>query len=251
MLQLASIDEAIEFLSDYGISKADARDIARTVCQKSNIFMEVFPMAKSSFWDKIKADLRKSISGKKPEDDPDPAKNGEDGDSSDDDDDDDDYEDAGPVIKALTEKVGELQTTIETMAKAQSLMLERFEVSEAMQKSLGEGILAIMDRTEEVLASPAPRKGAVTRLEAAMAKALGGAGGSSTASGATVGGGLKPFTPAAMDKAKDILTKAVSDGEIDVFTCAKYETQMNKSVGKISYPFTPDFVEFMRKKLSA
>jgi hypothetical protein len=250
---VTGLDEAVAFLADYGISEADAYDVAQAVCQKSNLFMEVFPMAaKGSFWDKIKADLRKSISGKKTEDDPDPvAQPGGDPDP-DDDDDGDEYEDAGPIVKALAEKVGELQTTIETMAKAQTVMLERFEVSENLQKSLGEGILAIMDRTEEVIASPAPRKGAVTQLEAAMAKAMGGGatGGSSVGSG-VVAGGLKPFTATTIDMAKDILTKAVSDGEIDVFTCGKFETQMNKSVGKAAYPFTPDFVAFMQKKLSA
>ena len=82
-----------------------------------------------------------------------------------------------------------------------------------------------------------------------MAKALGG--GAADAGTTAPGGGLRPFTAATFDKAKDILTKAVSDGEIDVFTCSKFETQINKSMGKVSYPFTTDFVEFMRKKLSA
>jgi hypothetical protein len=237
---VSGLDEAVAFLADYGISKADACDIARAVCNKNNVFTEVLPMAKSSFWDKIKADLKKSISGKKPEDDDEPSQTDL---NLDDEDDEDEYEDAGPIVKALTEKVGELQTTIETMAKAQAVMLERFEQSEGMQKSLGEGILAIMDRTEEVLASPSPRRGAVTRLEAAMAKAQGG--------GESGGGVLRPFTSATIDKTKDILIKAVSDGEIDALTCGRYETQMNKSFGKAVYPFTPDFVAFMQKKLGA
>ena len=201
-------------------------------------------MAKSSFWDRIKNDLRKSVSGKKPEDEDDPPDEEEGGSGSEDD---GEYEDAGPLVKALTDKIGELQTVIGTMAEAQAVMLERFEKTESMQKSLGEGILAIMDRTEEVIASPAPRRGAVTQLEAAMAKAMGGG----AAGGEMAGGGLKPFTPSSIDRAKDILCKAVSDGEIDVFTCGRYETQMNKSVGRAAYPFTDDFVAFMRKKLSA
>jgi len=242
---ITDMDDAVSFLADYGISSEDARDVAQAVLKKSNLFMEVFPMAKGSLWDQIKSNLKKSISGTKPEDDEEPDTT--DGSGSSNDDDDDDYEDAGPVVKALSEKVGELQTTIETMAKAQVAMLEQLEKSAVMQKSLGEGILAIMDRTEEVLASPSPRKGAVTQLEAAMAKAMGGG----TAAGGTQGGGLRPFTPATIDKAKDILTKAVSDGEIDVITCGKWETQMNKSVGKAAFPFTDDFTAFMHKKLSA
>ncbi|MDR0583271.1 MAG: hypothetical protein LBG57_02835 [Treponema sp.] len=249
---ITGLDEAESFLADYGISNADARDIVRAVVKKSNSFMEVFPMAKSSMWDKIKTELKKSISGKKPENDEDPPEQG-DGGSNDNNDDDDDYEDVGPVIKALSDKVGQLETTIETMAQAQALMLERSEETAGMQKSIVGGILAIMDRTEEVIASPAPRKGAVTRLEAAMAKALGGGGaaGASDTDGGIAGGGLKPFTSATIDKAKDILTKAVHDGQIDIITCGKFETQMNKSVGKVSYPFTPDFVDFMQKALSA
>jgi hypothetical protein len=245
---ITGLEEAEEFLSDYGISKGDARAIARAVCKKSNSFMEVLPMAKSSVWDKIKAELKESVSGKKAEDDAELDENL----YLDDDDDDGEYEDAGPIVKALSEKVGELQTTIETMAKAQTIILDRLEKTGNMQKSLGEGILAIMDRTEEVLASPTPRRGAVSQLETAMAKALGGgAAGGSTGGVGTTGGCLRPFTTATIDKAKDILTKAVSDGELDVITCGRYETQMNKSVGRAADPFTDDFVAFMQKKLSA
>jgi hypothetical protein len=245
------LDDAESFLADYGISSADAREIATAVCKKSNSFMEVFPMAREkSTWDRIKDGLKKSISGKKTEDDEDPDLLNTDGGSGDDDDgDDDEYEDAAPVVKALSDKVGELQKTIEVMAKAQTVILERLDKSAVLQKSIGEGIIAVMDRTDEVLASPAPRKGAVTQREAAMAKAMGGAAGSSD--GGTVGGNMKPFTGKTIDMTKDILTKAVSDGEIDVLTCGRWETQMNKSVGKVAFPFTPDFVAFMQKKLSA
>jgi hypothetical protein len=248
---VTGLEEAESFLADYGISNADAQEIIKAVCKKSNLFTEVLPMAKSSFWDKIKEDLRKSTSGKKPENDEEPKDKpeGSNNDDVDDEDETEGYEDAGPLVKALSEKVDELQTVIETMAKAQAVMLERFKDSETLQKSIGEGILAVMDRTEEVLASPTPRKGAVTQLEAAMAKAQGG--GAADAGTPASCGGLKPFTAATFDKAKDILTKAVSDGEIDVFTCGRFETQINKSMGKVSFPFTADFVEFMRKKLSA
>ncbi|MDR1232156.1 MAG: hypothetical protein LBK61_12255 [Spirochaetaceae bacterium] len=246
---VTGLDDILSFLAGYGISNADARDIARAVAEKSNLFMEVLPMAKS-LWAKIKDDLRKSVSGKKPEDDDEPDEDG-DGSGDGDDDGDDDFEDATPVVKALNEKIGALQETIETMAKAQAVMLEQFEKSERFQKSLGEGMIALMERTEEVLDSPAPRKGAVTQLEAAIAKALGGGGTGGSSDGGGTGVSLRPFTAASIDMAKDILTKAVSDGKLDILTCGRYETQMNKSVGKASYPFTPDFVAFMRKELGA
>ena len=204
---------------------------------------------KPSLWDEIKETLRKSTSGKKPKDDAEPADLL--GGGSNNDDDDDDYEDVGPVVKALADKIGELQDTIEVMAKAQTALLERFEETATMQKSLGQGILAIMDRTEEVLASPAPRKGAVTQLEAALLKAQGGAVAPGSSGDGGTGMSLKPFTSTTIDMTKDILTKAVSNGEIDVITCGRWETQMNKSVGRAAFPFTPDFVAFMQKKLSA
>ena len=240
-------DEAESFLSGYGIQKSDAGDIFRAVCNKSNQFLEVI-MAdekKAGLWDGIKEALRKSTASK-PKDDDDPADTSAD-DPTKDDDDDAEYEDATAVVKALSEKIASLEETVGVMAKAQTTMLERMAESEVLQKSIGQGIIAVMDRTDEVLASPAPRKGAVTQLEATMAKALGGG---DPAGGAVAGGGLKPFTEKTLNMTKDILIKAVSDGEIDIHTCGKYETQMNKSVGKASFAFSDDFVAFMKKHVS-
>ena len=249
-------DEAESFLADYGLSREDARDVVRAVLNKSNSFMEVFPMAGFS-WDEIKDNLKKSFSGKKTEEEekgkPDP-KNGE-GTGNEGDEGKDEYEDAGPIVKALSEKVTGIQETMEAMAKAQVAIIEQLEQSASLQKSLGEGILAVMERTEEVkekLATPDPRKSVVTQLETALAKSLGiGAVAGTVDSGAAPGARLKPFTPASFDKVKDILIKAVSDGEIDVYTCGKWETQINKSMGKAVFPFTEDFVAFMKKKAAA
>jgi len=251
--------EVEAFLENFGISNADARAVARALCMKGNQFTEVFPMAKRSAWDEIKAGLKKSFGGEKPKDeggagDPDPNQGGGSGNDDDGDDGDgDEFEDAGPLVKALTEKVDELQNTVEMMVKSQSLILEQFEKSATMQKSLGEGMLALMDRTEEVIASPTPRKSATTQLEAMMAKALGGGGAAPgvAGGGGATGGGLKPFTKDRIDRMQGILIKAVSDGELDIHTCGKYETHMNKSVGRASYPFPDDMVEFLRKKISA
>ena len=213
-------------------------------------------MAKKSAWDEIKDSLKKSFGGEKPKDeggagDPDPNQGG--GSGNGDDGDGEEFEDAGPLVKAITEKVDELQNTVEMMVKSQALILEQFEKSATMQKSLGEGMLALMDRTEEVIASPAPRKGAVSQLEAMMVKALGGGGTAPgvAGDGGSTGGGLKPFTKDRIDRMQGILIKAVGDGELDIHTCGKYETHMNKSVGRASYPFPSDMVEFVRKKLSA
>jgi hypothetical protein len=244
-------DEAESFLMDFGISKSDACDIVHAVCRKSNLFLEVFPMAKSAKekWDEIKRFLNKSTGSEKPEDDDDPDNS--DGDLTNEGGD-DSYEDAGPILEKALAKIESLEATIEVMAKATAAIFDKLEQSEVMQKSMGQGILALMDRTEEVIASPSPRKGAVTHLEtlkAVMAKAQGGSA-DADAGGLTTGS-LKPFTKERMDRSKDILTKAVGDGELSVHDCGRFETHMNKSMGKVSYPFPEDMVAFFKRKLSA
>lgn len=200
-------------------------------------------------WDGIKNTLRKALGNEKPKDDEVPA--GADGEPTNDDDE-DEYEDATELVKSLTDKIEGLEGAVNAMAKATAAILDKMEESETLQKSLGQGIVALMDRTEQVIASPAPRKGAVTQLEAnvsaLMAKALGG--GTASSSGSGTAGSMKPFTQERMDKAKDILTKAVSDGEIDIRECAKWETHMNKSMGMTAYEFPEEFAAFMKKKLS-
>ena len=239
-------DDAESFLMDYGISKSDAHDIVQAVCKKSNQFMEVFPMAKKAgeIWDEIKKNLAKSFGGSPSKNDDDPDDTASDDPTNDDD---DDTEDATAIIKSLSDKVDSLEEVIEIMAKAQTTVLEKLEETGTMQKSLGQGILALMDRTEEVIASPAPRKGATTALEAALAKSIGNA---TAAAGGGSGGGLKPFTTKTFDITKDILNKAVSDGEISIQQCALYETHINKSMGKAAYVFPEDFVAFMKKHIN-
>jgi hypothetical protein len=197
-------------------------------------------------WGKIKETLTKSTAGK-PKDDAEPTDEPSDEPGTDDGDG-EEYEDASKVVKALTDKIESLEETIEVMAKAQTSLLDMIGEINTLQKSIGQGVVAIMDRTEEVLASPAPRKGAVSQLETALAKSMAGGGGAASGGGGTTEGRrLKPFTQKTIDMTKDILTKAVSDGEIDITTCGKYETQMNKSVGKANFAFTDDFVEFIKK----
>jgi len=199
-------------------------------------------------WDGIKTALRKSFGSEKEEDDENLAeKTG--GDSTNEDDG-EEFEDAAPLVKALTDKIESLEGTIAGLAKATEAIVDKLGASEAMQKSIGQGILALVEHADS---SPSPRKGAVTPLEAKvaamMSKSMGG--GSGTDGGGSATGSLKPFTPERMDRAKDILVKAVSDGEIDLHTCGKWETHMNKSVGRAVYAFPEDFVAFMKKKLSA
>jgi hypothetical protein len=233
-------DEAEAFLIDFGISKSDACEIVQAVCRKSNLFMEVFPMARKAgqTWDEIRNFLSKSFGGGKPENDdvPDeiggePTDNGE------------GFVDATDALNKAIEKIEALEGTIEIMAKSLVATLEKLEQSEVMQKSMGQGILALMERTEEVIASPSPRKGAVTQLETMLAKS--NAGG--TDGGSFTGRGIRRFTESTVEKTKNLLTKAVSDGEIDLITAGKFETQMNKSCNQGFNAFSDDFVEFLQK----
>jgi len=196
-----------------------------------------------SKWDEIRAVLNKAFT----KGDEEPGQAGG-GDPPENVYDEGDYADASAILKSLNDNVEALQDTIITMAKAQTLILDKLEKQDVMQKSIGQGILALVEHANE---TPNPRKGAVTQLEAQMAKALGGGGFEAGGDGGGAKPRLKPFTREGIDKMKPILIKAVSDGEIDMITSGMYETQMNKSVGKAAFPFTPDFVSFVLRKSAA
>jgi hypothetical protein len=113
-----------------------------------------------------------------------------------------------------------------------------------MQKSLGEGILAIMDRTEEVIASPAPRKGAVSPVEAALIKAMGAKQGDGSSGGAQK---HRQFTEADLNESREILCKAVADKKLTMFEASKAETQINKSIRTPGFQIDPKFVSILRE----
>jgi hypothetical protein len=196
---------------------------------------------KTKTWDELKNFLKKSFGGEKPENDDDPVE--PDSDLTDGDGDSEEFTDATEVLNKAIEKIEALEGTIEVMAKSLVATLEKLEQSEVMQKSMGQGILALMERTEEVIASPSPRKGAVTQLETMLAKS--NAGG--TDGGSFSGRDIRRFTESTVEKTKNLLTKAVSDGEIDLITAGKFETQMNKSCNHGFNAFTKDFVDFLQK----
>jgi hypothetical protein len=153
------------------------------------------------------------------------------------------------MIKSLRDGIESLAEQVALIAQTQASIMSRLDGAESMQKSLSQGTLALMERLEEVFSkTPQSRKGVVTQYEAnlAMAKSQIG-GGTAAASGAM----LKPFTQERLDKMKDVLIKAVGDKTIDVLTSMKWESQMNKSIGKAAFEFSPDFVAFMRQQLTA
>jgi hypothetical protein len=250
------MEEAEKFLNGFGISKAAARDVIRGVVEKSKEIQEVLPMAKGKLWDEVTERLKKSF-GKPGEDGgvgPDKLDQGKKGKKEEEEEGDggggeiEEIEDAAPVMKALMEKVSGLSETVEMMAKSQAALIEQIARGEEMQKSMGEGLLAIMERTEQIARTPEPRKGAVTALEAAMAKAgIPGAG----LGGGTAGGAIRhrQFTPEAKDAAMGVLLKAVNDGEITSFECGRIETQINKSLRNPAFQLDQKYARLIESKL--
>jgi hypothetical protein len=191
-------------------------------------------MAKGKLWDEVMGRMEKAF-GKKDHDKGSAVETGneEPGTEEEEAGEEGEIEDATPVVKELAKSLGELTETIETMAKAQTALLEQ-------QQAMGDGMLAIMRRTEEIAQTPAPRKGAVTALEASMAKAgLGGA-----AAGTSTGRYVR-FTQADMDEAKDILSKAVSEGKLTLFEVTRAEGQLNKAMYNPMSPIDPKFVNIL------
>jgi hypothetical protein len=257
------LEEAEEFLNGYGISKAVAREMIRGIVENSNEFLEVLPMAKGSLWDEVAGRLRKAL-GKSGDDDVDPDKleqgagGDEGGDGGGEKDEDtatvskalsDQFEDATPVMKALAEHIEKLEETTDVLAKSLAALAEQNTQNAEIQKSIGEGMLAIMEGQKQFAASAAPRRSAVSALDAML---KGGFGGGSAIPGA--GGGARrhqQFTHADLDDAKDILCKAVSTKTLTVLEATQAETQINKSILNPAYQIDERFVKILREGAKA
>jgi hypothetical protein len=251
-----SLEEAEEFLNGYGISKAVAREMVRGIVENSKEFMEVLPMAKGSLWDEITGAagrLKKSLTGSG-NDGVDPDKleqeegheegeaEGADGGGA-------EPQDATPVLKALAEHIEKIEESNEVIAKSLAALVEQNTQNAVVQKSLGEGMLVVMEAQKQLAASPAPRRSAVSALDAML---KGGLGGGTATPGA--GGGARrhqQFTRADLDDAKDILCKAVAAKTITVLEATQAETQINKSILNPAYQIDERFVKILREGAKA
>jgi hypothetical protein len=250
------LEEAEEFLNGYGISKAVAREMIRGIVENSKEFMEVLPMAKGSLWDEIAGAagrLRKALGGDgNDEVDPDKLEQGtgeEEGEEEGAGDDKEKVEDATPVLKALAEHIEKLEESNEIIAKSLSALVEQNTQNAVIQKSIGESMLAIMEGQKQFAASPAPRRSAVSALDAML---KGGFGGGTAMPG--VGGGARrhqQFTRADLDDAKDILCKAVTTKTLTVLEATQAETQINKSILNPAYQIDERFVKILREGAKA
>jgi len=195
-----------------------------------------------TLWDKVKSEMNMRKSGGKEEDD-DLELDDEDEDEEDEDED-KDYKDADPVVKSLLDKLNESFETAKELGKSVAALIERTEKIEVMQKAMADGFISL----EKSLATPNPRKSAVSALDTSVLLAKAMAGGA--ASGGVVASNMKPFTKASMDVMGDILIKSVEAGEIDHRTLSRYDSEMNKSLSDASYVFSDDFVNFVRKHVA-
>jgi hypothetical protein len=246
------LEEAEEFLNGYGISKAVAREMIREIVENSKEFMEVLPMAKGSLWDEITGAagrLRKALGGAG-DDGVDPDKleqeaGNEEGAGGGE----EEPVDATPVLKALAEHIEKLEESNEVIAKSLSALVEQNTQNAVIQKSIGEGMLAIMEGQKQFAASPAPRRSAVSALDAML---KGGFGGGTAMTGAAGGARRhQQFTRADLDDAKDILCKAVAAKTLTVLEATQAETQINKSILNPAYQIDERFVKILREGAKA
>ncbi|GMO51885.1 MAG: hypothetical protein Pg6C_16960 [Treponemataceae bacterium] len=241
------LEDAVKFLNGYGYSDTSAKAIIAAVVKNHKELLEVLPMAKN-LWEAATERLRKALgSPGEGEDDPDEGGQGTEGGEGQDEGNDDDVQDATPVLKALSEHIEKLEAANETIAKALTGLMEQSEQTAALQKSIGESLMLVMQGQQALATTPQPRKSAVSALEAAMlAKAgLGGLAqnGLAAASGATR---LKGFTQADLDEAKDILSKAMKDGKLTLMEVTRAESQLNKCLNNPAATIDAKFANILR-----
>jgi hypothetical protein len=153
------------------------------------------------------------------------------------------------VLKALAGHIEKLEETINVIEKSVAALTAQNTQNAVIQKSIGEGMLAIMEAQKQFVASPAPRRSAVSALDAMLKGGFGGG----TATPATGGGARRhqQFTRADLDDAKDILCKAVGAKTITTMDATVAEMQINKSILNPSYQIDERFVKLLREGAKA
>ena len=204
-------------------------------------------MAKGNLWNEVTERLRKALGGGDGGDvDPDKLEqgkeNGGDGTGEGGGGDGEEPQDATPILKALSEHIEKLEETNEVIAKSFAALVEQNQQNAMMQKSIGEGVLALMDQTNK---QPDPRRSAVSALDAMLKGGFGTGAAQPGAIGAT-GVRHRQFTVADLDEAKDILCKAVADKKLTTLEAGHAETQINKSISNPGFQIDEKFVAILR-----
>jgi hypothetical protein len=247
--EIKSLEEAKDFLKNYGISATVSLDVIRGIVGKYKDFAEVLPMAKAKksggslfagFIENIKksmgsGDMKKGGKGD-PED-----QNEENGEEEEEEEEEEELIDAEEVIKALTDKVEELEEGQQEIMKALKTLTDQAVKDTEFKKSIGEGMIALMENYGEIAKQPLPRKG-IGGIDA-VGLNKGNAGGQATKK-------HRQFTIQDRDELIPILTKAVAEQELDIIDCGKLETQINKSIRDPMFQIESRFASFLEKKLA-
>jgi hypothetical protein len=250
--EVKSFEEAKGFLKNYGISAAVSLDVIRGIASKYKEFSEVLPMAKAkknsgSLFAGFIENIRKSVGGgnvkkggKGDPEDPD-EETGEGKGEEEEEGEEEDLIDAEEVIKALTDKVEELEEGQQEIMKALKTLTDQAAKDAEFKKSIGEGMIALMENYEEIAKQPLPRKG-IGGIDA-VGLNKGNAGGQAAKR-------HRQFTVQDRDELLPILTKAVAEKELDLIDCGKLETQINKSIRDPMFQIEPKYASFLEKKLA-
>jgi hypothetical protein len=230
--RITNLNEALQFLAGYGIAENEAREIISAIVAQKKQFREVLPMAKGNLWDNLINGLEKSLGKKKHKEedevnlDDEPIDDGEDEgeepiDDGGENEDDDGFVDAGPALKSISMQVKSVQESNEVLAKALTSLVAQSESSTALQKAMGESLLAVMKGQRQLGVTPQPRKSAVSALDAMMK-----------------GGGV-PYGGAGdagvFEEMRDKLDKALADKRISMQDYSLAETQLQKSLSDPSF----------------
>ncbi|GHU65041.1 hypothetical protein FACS189447_03270 [Spirochaetia bacterium] len=252
-----TLEEAQAFLKDYGYSSTVSLDVIKEIVANDKNFAEVIPMAKKgNLFAELIDNIRKSMGGEKPvkkakgaEDDPDLDDDedlDDEGGTGDDDDEGGDEElvDAGEVIKALTGEVESLKKGQAKLAKSIDKLLEQSVADAEFKKSIGEGLVGLMEINAEIAKIPIPRKGAQNLTETGIQKGNVGGGAAGTARK------HRQFNPQDKDQIMDIVSKAVKEEELDLHDVSRLESQINKSIRDPNFQIDSKYVSFLERKLA-
>jgi hypothetical protein len=194
-------------------------------------------MAKGGLFGDIISGIQKSMGGKKKSEKKPDLDEGQDGgsDGDEDEEEDEDLVDATEVIKSLADNVEDLTAAVKKL-------VEHNEQDAEFKKSMGDGMIGLLNGFEQIAGTPLPRKGANALDAAAMNK--GGLGGNASSTAIR----HRRFTPQDKDDAMEILSKAVANKELDILECGKIESQINKSIRDPNFQLDQKYISFLAKK---
>jgi hypothetical protein len=152
-------------------------------------------------------------------------------------------EDMEKGLVDATEVLGSLVTELKDMNKSLKALVEKQETLEKSQGDVGEAIVGVAEMVAKIANAPIPPK-------SAMAKGnLGG--------GAPAGAFPKAAQPDAsptvdeLERAQDVLVKAVREGEISIQKSEQISSSLQKAMVIPGYKMDPADYNFLVRKMTA